>query len=90
MSYAIPQTPEKEHNMFGDDNNWLIWIIILFLIFGNNSGGCGCDNGCNNGCSNGCNSGCGGTDIILLIILLLIFSGSDGCLGNLFGSCSKD
>ncbi len=89
MSYAIPQAPEKEHNMFGDDNNWLIWIIILFLIFGNNSS-CGCDNGCNNGCSNGCNSGCGGTDIILLIILLLIFSGSDGCLGNLFGSCSKD
>lgn len=83
--------PEKDLNMFGfgDDNNWIIWILIIILLLGNNS--CGCNNGCNscdNNCNNGC--GCGGNDIILIIILLLIFSGSDGCLGNLFGSCSKN
>lgn len=82
--------PEKEHDMFGgDDNNWIIWIIVLFLLLGNNGSNCGCDNGCGNGCNSG-NGGCGGSDIILLIILLLIFSGSDGCFGNLFGSCAKE
>ena len=76
----------------GNDNNWLIWLIVLFFIFGNGNGcGCGCNN--NNGCGNndGCGCGCNGgfNDIILIVLIILLFAGGDCGLSGLFGSCGK-
>ena len=52
----------KEYfKMFNNNGyDWIVILIIIILLFGSNSYGCGCSNNCcNNNCGCGCNDGCG-------------------------------
>ncbi|MBR6801750.1 MAG: hypothetical protein IKM61_08370 [Eubacteriaceae bacterium] len=63
------------NNIFGNDcdNSLLILIFLIFIL-----GGCG-GNDCNSGCGGGCGGGFGGGDCggILIIILLFLLLGGD-------------
>ena len=63
-------------NLFGDDNN-LFLILIVLLLFGGFNNECGC------GDRNRCGSGgiFGGDNIILIILLLLLLGDTDDCGG---------
>jgi len=54
-----------------DDCSWIIWLIIILFLLGEN-GGCG--NDCGGGC--GC-GGNGGNNFIFIIILIFLLMGND-------------
>lgn len=73
------------NNFFcNNDNNGILWLIILAILFGGS--GCGCNNGCG---GNGCGDG---NNILWLLVLIILFGGfgtcGDGCgCGGSNGCC---